>query len=136
MKLRRELQSLCLVLLVVSTLGIAACGLSASGIEGGLPDRNPDLAYRLVTNEHAVLLDVRTPEEYRQSHLPSARNIPIQEFSDRLGEVEALAGGDKAHPIVLYCESGGRAARAKRILLESGFTRVTNLGGMSDWPSH
>lgn len=136
MRFRRALQWWVLVVFAVSTLGVAGCGLSASTMEGGLPDYNPALAYRLVTEEHALLLDVRTPQEYRRGHVSSAKNIPIGEFSDRLVEVETLAGGDKTHPIVVYCQSGGRAARAKRILLEAGYTRVTNLGGLSDWPSH
>jgi phage shock protein E len=136
MRFRRELQWLALVVFAVSTLGIAACGLSASTVEGSLPDYDPALAYKLVTEEHALLLDVRTPQEYQQGHVPSAKNIPIQEFSSRLHEIEVLAGGDKTHPIVVYCESGGRAARAKRILAGAGFTKVTNLGGLRDWPSH
>lgn len=136
MNVRRELQWLVLILFAASSVGFAACGLSASTAEGGLPDRDPELAYRLVTQEHALLIDVRTPEEYQGGHVPSAKNIPIHEFSKRLNEIEALAGGDKNHPIVLYCQSGGRAAHAKRILLEAGYTRVTNLGGIADWPSH
>ena len=135
MTLRRELQWLSLVLFTVCTWGVTACGVSASTVEGGLPDRDPALAYRLVTEEHALLLDVRTPQEYEQGHVPGAKNIPIQEFSGRLNEVEALVAGDKMHPIVLYCQGGGRAARAKKILLESGYTKVTNLGGLSDWPA-
>jgi phage shock protein E len=136
MRFRRELQWWALIVLAVSALGISGCGLSASTVEGGLPDHDPALAYRLVTEQHALLLDVRTPQEYQRGHVPSARNIPIQEFSSRLKEVEALAGGDKTHPIVVYCEAGVRAARAKRILLEAGYAKVTNLGGFRDWPSH
>lgn len=133
---RREWQWVVVVLFVVALLGIAGCGLSASAEQRGLPDRDPELAYRLVTQEHGILLDVRTPAEYKAGHLPSAKNIPVQELSARLGDVKALAGGDKSHPIVVYCLSGARAARAKRILLDAGYTRVTNLGGFDDWPAH
>ena len=134
MTLRREFQWWVLVLLTLASVGLAACGVSAYTVEGGLPDRDPDLSYRLVTQEHALVLDVRTPQEYQQGHLPTAKNIPINQLSDRLSDVAALVGGDKLHPIVVYCQSGGRAARAKRLLLQAGYTQVTNLGGLSDWP--
>lgn len=100
----------------------------------GLPDRDPALAKRLVEEENAVLLDVRTQEEWDSGHIEGAKHIPIADLKDRLGEVETLTQGDKGKPIVTYCRSGGRAGRAKKLLLESGYERVTNMGGLSDWP--
>lgn len=47
--------------------------------------------------------------------------------------MEKLTSGDKNKPIVVYCKTGTRAARAKTILLEAGYTQVTNLGGIDDW---
>ncbi|TKC93034.1 rhodanese-like domain-containing protein [Polyangium fumosum] len=98
----------------------------------GLPDRDPALARKLVS-EGGVLIDVRTPDEYAERHLDNATNIPVGEFETRLSEVEKLTGGDKTKPIVVHCAAGPRAARAKKILLEAGYTQVTNLGGINDW---
>jgi phage shock protein E len=117
------------------TLLVTGCGVADTTVAGGLPDHDPDLAYRLVTQEHALLLDVRTAQEYLAGHVPGARNIDIQELPARLKEVEALVGGAKDRPIVVYCSAGVRAAQAKRILLSAGYAKVTNLGGLRDWHS-
>ncbi len=100
----------------------------------GLPDRDPKLAKKLV-DEGAVLLDVRSQEEWDAKHLDGATLIPVGELDGRLGEVDTLTGGDKDKPIVVYCKSGGRAARAKKALEAAGHTQVTNMGGIDDWPS-
>ncbi|UQA55512.1 rhodanese-like domain-containing protein [Polyangium aurulentum] len=107
---------------------------AAGGAQGkaALPDRDPALARRLV-GEGAVLLDVRTTEEYGERHLDGAVNIPVGDLGGRLAEVEKLTGGDKNKPIVVYCQTGGRSARAKTALVEAGYTQVTNVGGIDDW---
>lgn len=101
--------------------------------ERGLPDRDPGLACELVKNEDALLLDVRTWWEYTVYRLPDSKNIWVSELSERLDEVAEALEGEKNKPIVVYCSKGVRAAEAKKILLEAGFSRVTNLGGVSDW---
>jgi rhodanese-related sulfurtransferase len=98
----------------------------------GLPDHDPQLAHRLVSGG-AILLDVRTPPEYEEHHIEGAANIPVDELVARSTEIEKLTGSDKAKPIVVYCHSGKRAARAKMLLLEAGYQQVTNLGGIDDW---
>lgn len=80
----------------------------------------------------AVVLDVRTPEEFGDDHLPTATNVPVDDLANRLADVDRLAGGDKAKPIVVYCHAGGRAARAKHELEAAGYTNVTNGGGLRD----
>jgi rhodanese-related sulfurtransferase len=74
----------------------------------------------------AVVLDVRKPDEFAAGHLPTATNIPVQDFESRIAEVEALVGGDKAAPIVVHCMLGKRAAAAKELLEKAGYTNVTN----------
>lgn len=99
---------------------------------GGLPDRDPALAHRLV-EQGALLLDVRTESEFAEQHLPSAHNIPHTEVPARVDEIERLVGGDRSTPIVVYCRSGRRSALAKEALSQRGFSQVTNLGGIGDW---
>ena len=101
--------------------------------EAGLPDHDPKIARKLVREQGALLLDVRTPEEFAEGHVEGARNIPVDEVASRIDEIEKLAGGDRTRPIVVYCRSGRRAAKAKATLLEHGFTKVSNLGGLADW---
>jgi len=84
-----------------------------------------DEAHRLV-DQGALLLDVRTPEEFARGHLPGARNVPVQVLESRLADV-----GDRALPVVVYCRSGARSAHAKAILTSHGFGAVSDLGGMN-----
>lgn len=99
----------------------------------GLPDRDPALAHRLVEQKGAILLDVRTPDEFAAGHLPGAHNVPHTEVEARLSEIDALTGGAQGKPIVVYCRTGRRSGIAKQALLAHGYERITNLGGISDW---
>ena len=101
--------------------------------DGPLPDRDSALAHRLVEQHGALLLDVRSKAEFADGHVDGAQNIPHDEVQAELTAVEALVEGDKHAPIVVYCRSGRRSAIAKEILKKHGYTRVTNLGGISDW---
>jgi rhodanese-related sulfurtransferase len=100
--------------------------------EGGLRDRDPELARKLVA-EGAVLLDVRTPEEYGARHIEGAVNLPVGDLDRRMFEIDALTDGDRSTPIVVYCSSGRRSGVAKEKLLAAGYDQVTNLGGIDDW---
>ncbi len=98
-----------------------------------LPDRDPQLARRLVREQGALLLDVRSEAEFSAGHIDGAVLIPHDQVKDRLADIEAKLDGDRSRPIVVYCRSGRRSGLAKDVLLEAGFTQVTNVGGMSDW---
>jgi phage shock protein E len=76
----------------------------------------------------AVVLDVRTPEEFAQGAYPGALHIPVQELAQRLGEVP------QGKPIVIYCAAGGRAGLAAQLLQRAGHADVTNAGGLGDMP--
>jgi rhodanese-related sulfurtransferase len=84
-------------------------------------------ARALVANG-AILLDVRSPEEFRGGHIDGALSIPVQELAGRMDEL-----GDRTGQIVVYCQSGGRSAMAKRLLESNGFTSVHDLGGIARW---
>jgi rhodanese-related sulfurtransferase len=120
--------------LLFMTRTVTACESAQVEVRTGLPDYDPALAKRLVEEQGALILDVRTPREFQSGHLPQAHNIEISQLPSRLDEVRRLVHGDTSHPIVVYCAAGVRAAKAKRILLQAGFSRVTNLGGLRDWP--
>ncbi|HEX5059653.1 MAG TPA: rhodanese-like domain-containing protein [Kofleriaceae bacterium] len=93
--------------------------------------KDPATARNLIASG-AVVIDVRTPDEYAADHLPNATNIPVEDVSARLSEIEALVSGNKAKPIVVYCAAGGRAAKAKATLDGAGFSHVVNGGGLDD----
>jgi phage shock protein E len=76
--------------------------------------------------KESLLLDVRTSEEFNEGSIENAINIPVDELESRIGEIK----NDK--PIVVFCRSGNRSARAKKILEEKGFENVINGGGVGD----
>ncbi|MBK9260862.1 MAG: rhodanese-like domain-containing protein [Polyangiaceae bacterium] len=125
-----------IILLVAFAVGCSREAASApaeqTNQQTALPDRDPALAHKLV-GEGAVLLDVRTVDEYAERHLDKAVNIPVDKLNAQMTEIEKLTSGDKTKPIVVYCQAGGRAGRAKSMLAAAGYTKVTNLGGIDDW---
>jgi phage shock protein E len=97
---------------------LTACGPSSDDI----------WARQVIANrvqERAMIVDVRTPEEYRAGHIKTAVNIPYDQVEDRLNEF----GDDKDLPIAVYCGHGGRAEYAKQALDKHGYRNVLNLGG-------
>ena len=89
-----------------------------------------ELKKKLATNTSLQLLDVRTPDEFQETHLPQARLVPVDELRDHLQEL------DPSQETVVYCRVGLRGYLASRILLQSGFKNVFNLtGGILSFPS-
>ena len=83
------------------------------------------LAERIAAGAAPVILDVRSPEEFAEGHVPGARNVPYDALADRLGEL-AIAPSTE---VVAYCQSGRRAGIAERVLRDAGFTNVHDLSG-------
>ena len=76
----------------------------------------------------AVLLDVRTPQEYKEGHIPGSKNIPLASLA-QAGAVTF----QKDTPLFVYCYSGGRSRQAADILKSRGYTNVKNLGGIASY---
>ena len=92
----------------------------------------PELKEKLDAGEDLLVLDVRTPEDFigEQGHIAQARNIPLEELPERIGEI--LDWEEK--PVVLVCRTDRRSAKAAQILARHGFVDVhVARGGMTDW---
>ena len=77
-----------------------------------------------------VLLDVRTPPEYEESHIGGAKLIPVDELARRApAELP-----DKQALILVYCRGGARAAGAVKTLAQMGYANAVSFGGLLDWP--
>ena len=74
----------------------------------------------------AVLLDVRTPEEYRGGHIPGSKNVPLQ----AIGKVVSVAE-NKDTTRYVYCYSGVRSRQAAGLLQRMGYRYVNNIGGIA-----
>ena len=77
----------------------------------------------------ALLVDVRTPDEFKDGSYDGAINIPLAALLQRQEEL-----GPKDKPIVLFCASGARSGLGARLLKQAGFTDVVNAGGLEDMP--
>lgn len=81
-----------------------------------------------LSTEGAVLLDVRTPEEYADGHIEGSQNIPLQIIERTESVIK-----DKSTPIFVYCRSGARSAQATNILKRMGYTNVEDIGGIMSY---
>ena len=85
--------------------------------------------YKKVKNH--IILDVRTPEEFIEGHIPNAKLIDIrspQEFMNKVNDLEV------SNSYYIYCRSGARSAQACQILKQKGIINCYNLlGGIIEW---
>lgn len=90
-----------------------------------------DWRSQLGADENAVILDVRTKNEWDEGIIPNAINIDIYKGQGFIYEVDAL---DKSKNYYIYCKAGGRSAQACSIMNQLGFENTYNLlGGMMEW---
>lgn len=115
----RRIRHLLLVSLFLLTAGVS-CSKSHERIDS-------KQAHALV-QEGAKLVDVRTPAEFAEKHLPGAINVPVQELETRIKELEP-----KDQTLILYCRSGHRSGIAYDQLKKQGFTKLFDLGSISAW---
>jgi len=91
--------------------------------------KQPDInrgVQEFAATEGAVLLDVRTPQEYREGHIPGSKNVPLQSIDN----VEDLVENNDT-PLYVYCYSGARSRQAAAQLKHMGYTNVHNIGGIA-----
>lgn len=93
----------------------------------GIPDINENLK-EYEKEENAVLLDVRTREEFAQGHIPKSKNLPLQVI-DKAGKFI----DNENVPVFVYCRSGGRSSMAQEMLKSMGYKNVKNLGGINGY---
>ena len=99
-----------------------------------------EIAYRQIHMDEAIammeeeagymILDVRTPEEFADQHIPGAINIP----NETIGTDEIPKLPDKDQLILVYCRSGNRSKQASEKLAALGYTNIVEFGGINDWP--
>lgn len=86
----------------------------------------PATDYVALMKEGAILLDVRSPAEYQNGHIPGSINIPVDALNANLSKIK-----DKNKTIITCCASGMRSASATATLRSQGYTKVYNGGGWS-----
>lgn len=103
--------------------------LTAPAASAAPPEITPkELAERLASDDPPLVLDVRSNGEWKGGHIPGAVHIPIDEFSERRGEVP------KDRDVVVHCQVAPRARKAEKMLIMIGHERVFHLdGGFRGW---
>ena len=89
-----------------------------------------DAIARMEEEREYIILDVRTPEEFTEKHIPNAINIP----NETIGTEEIPELPDKEQLIFVYCRSGNRSKQAAEKLVRLGYTNIVEFGGINDWP--
>lgn len=87
-------------------------------------------AKEMMTNQKVVILDVRTPSEFIQGHVPKAINIPLGDISPKISDIIP----DKDATYLVYCESGIRSITAAKQMEQLGYANVYEFGGLNNWP--
>ncbi len=85
---------------------------------------------RMEENPQVIVVDVRTPEEYKEKHIPQAVLIP----NETITQTPPALLPDLNAEILVYCRTGVRSRQAAEKLAALGYTQVYDLGGIQDWP--
>lgn len=108
-------------------LVLALAGLSVGGLACSSADTSPETAKAAVFRD-AIIIDVRTPEEFAAGHLDGALLYNVQDpaFDAKIADL------DPSVPYVVYCRSGNRSAQAVERMKAAGFTDLTDLGSLEN----
>jgi rhodanese-related sulfurtransferase len=113
--------------LLLGIVGIFSCCTKESAVEQKSMSSENLAALIKEKAPGFILIDVRTPEEYAEGHIPTALNVPLADLPDK------MMTKDKNAHIVVYCRSGNRSASAQKILVDAGFKNVIDFGAIGKW---
>ena len=119
-----------LIPFLLSLLLLAGCAAPVDS-EASYQQISMDEAIAIMESESDyIILDVRTPEEFADKHIPDAINIP----NETIGTEDIPELPDKDQLILVYCRSGNRSKQASDKLVGLGYTNIVEFGGINDWP--
>ena len=116
------------VLLIIQ---IAAAVLLLTSCSGASYEQiSQDEAMQMMQEQTDYLIvDVRRPDEFAEGHIAGAINVPNEEITDEMPELQP----DKEQTLLIYCRSGNRSKEASQKLAEIGYTKVYEFGGINTW---
>jgi rhodanese-related sulfurtransferase len=120
-------------ILILSALMLLLCSCGAeekqTSTDNGLGYQVIDCAKKdELMEDKAILIDVRTVQEYSEGHLDNSVNISVESINTM---IETMVK-DKNTPIIVYCRSGNRSATAAQTLVNLGYKKVYDLGAMNN----
>ena len=117
--------------MLLSVLAIfVLAGCSKETAENSYKQISMDEAVTMMAEEtDYIILDVRTPEEFAEKHIPNAINVP----NETIGNDDIPELPNKDQMILVYCRSGNRSKQASEKLVKLGYTNIYEFGGINDW---
>ena len=117
-----------ILMLCLCAMMLCSCGNNEDQLKDSTPKNITCAQKEELMNEGAILIDVRTAQEYAEGHLDKSINLTV----DPIGvNIENLIK-DKNTKIIVYCRSGNRSATALETLTNLGYKNVYDLGAMSN----
>lgn len=121
------MKKILLSLLTAISFGTTGCSAQSDGINVLSPK---DFIEQAKADTTAIILDVRTPEEYKEEHLAGARQLDFLNTSVFDAGIKQL---DKSHTYYVYCRSGKRSHNACIKMKKQGFKVFDMEGGILNW---
>ena len=119
-----------LLTLMLASLLLSSCVADEPSAKPAYRTVSMDEAIALMKSESGyIILDVRTPKEYAEGHIPGAINVP----NERIGADPISELPDKGQLILVYCRSGRRSKEASDKLVKLGYTNIVEFGGIQDY---
>ncbi len=119
-----------ILLVVLAALLLVGCGNEKIDGEALYKTIDHETAKEFVDNSRALLIDVRSFEEYEENHIEGAINVPFDTISEETIKAVTITELDN---IIVYCASGERSKEAAIKIIELGYTNVYDLGSMDNW---
>lgn len=113
-----------IIWIIIVTILLVGCSSEISFVS-----INQDEALELIEKE-AIIIDVRSIEEYESGHIKGAINIPV-DVIELVGIEQIISSKEKN--IIVYCRSGNRSRHAAEILISLGYTNIYDLGSINKW---
>ncbi|WP_139651858.1 rhodanese-like domain-containing protein [Raoultibacter phocaeensis] len=113
-----------------STAGDASNAADSGSSEGAYRKIDAEEGKRMIDAGGVTVVDVRTPAEYAEKHIPGAVNIPNED----IGSQQPAELDDPEETLIVYCRTGVRSKQAADKLVEMGYRNVYDMGGIVDWP--
>lgn len=118
------------LLLIIAVILLTGCGKEKIDGEALYKTIEGDLAYEFVNASKAILIDVRTIEEYEKDRIDGSINIPYDEITEE--KIKDVTNSEIDN-IIVYCQSGSRSKKAAIKIIEYGYTNVYDLGSINNW---
>ncbi len=119
----------CFLLVIFFLTGCADASSNSSSVSGS-KSVNYVKAKELIINNGAIMVDVRTKEEYDDNHIEGAVSLPLDDINE---ETVKKIVKNKDDAMIVYCKSGVRSAKALEELNNLGYNNVYDLGSINNW---